>query len=152
MEVTIREAAAADETQLEILRSQAIKATFQRDYDRRTVADLVATVDDDLPDWIESDRHVVLVAETEITPVCYAALDAQDGQLLTVVTSPDYRREGFATEVLARIESRAREHGFETLSATVPTESVPFFDAQDFEQGERTEWHGLAAVQMDKSV
>ena len=118
MEVTIRDADPEDETGLRILRGQALKAAFQDEYDRKTVGDLVATVDDDLSAWIDNDRSRVLVAETEITPVSYGVLDREHGELLSILTSPDYQREGFATQLLDRLETHAREHDVETLTAT----------------------------------
>lgn len=150
MEVTIRDAEPGDETGLRILRGQAIKATFQDEYDRKTVGDLVATVDADLPEWIEDDRYHVLVAETEITPVAYAVLDRETGELLSIVTSPDYRREGFATQVLDRIEASAREHGVETLTAIAPDASRGFFQASGFESVDDGEWYGLDAVVFER--
>jgi GNAT superfamily N-acetyltransferase len=152
MDVTIRAAEPADLTELEILRAQALKATFQSEHDRRTVADLVATVDDELAAWIDDESYRVLVAETEITPVCYAALDREEGEVLTVVTSPDYTREGFASEVLARIEEDASDHGHEMLSASAPQPVAPFFESNGFEEEGSAQWYGLAAIRYHKQV
>lgn len=152
MEVTIRDAELADETGLRILRSQALKTSFQDEYDRTTVGDLVATVDADLADRIDAEDFRVLVAETEITPVSYAVLDRRGGELVTIVTSPDYRREGFATQLLARLETVAREDDVEELTATVPDPSTEFFDAVGFEPTGTAQWHDLAATVYEKQL
>lgn len=152
MDVTIREAESGDVTGLEILRAQAVKRTFEDDYDRGTVAELVATVDADLPAWIDDDRHHVVLAETEITPVCYGVLDCQDGELLTIVTSPDYRREGFATELLARIESHARELDLDSLTASAPRQSAPFFEKRGFEPTGDGSWYDIQATRYVKAL
>ncbi|QCC52732.1 GNAT family N-acetyltransferase [Halapricum salinum] len=150
MEVTIRDADPEDETGLRILRGQALKAAFQDEYDRKTVGDLVATVDDDLSAWIDNDRSRVLVAETEITPVSYGVLDREHGELLSILTSPDYQREGFATQLLDRLETHAREHDVETLTATAPDVSRAFFEDLGFESVGDGEWYGLDAVVFEK--
>jgi GNAT superfamily N-acetyltransferase len=152
MEVTIRDAEPGDETRLRILRGQAIKATFQDEYDPKTVGDLVATVDADLPAWIAEDRYLVLIAETEITPVSYAVLDSERGELLSIMTSPDYRREGFGTQVLQRLESEADNDGHDVVEATVPEPIRPFFEAAGFEQSGVAEWHDIDAIRMHKPV
>lgn len=152
MEVTIRDAEPGDASSLDILRAQALKAAFEDEYDRKTVGDLVATVDEELPTWIDDDRYLVAVAETEVTPVSYAVLDRQDGTLLTIVTSPDYGREGFGSAVLSHIESAAGEHGHESLSTTAPRSAMPFFDANGFERLETAEWHGLPGIRLRKPI
>jgi GNAT superfamily N-acetyltransferase len=152
MEVTIREADAGDATGLEILRGQAIKATYQDEYDRTTVGDLVATVDADLSPWIDHDRYLVVVAETEITPVSYAVLDREEGELLSIVTSPDYRREGFASQLLKRVESAAREDGHEMLDAVAPEPTTDFFETVGFDRVEETAWHDIVAARLRKAL
>jgi len=152
MEVTIRDAEPDDETGLRILRSQALKSRFQDDYDRKTVGELVAVVDADLPSWIGGDRHLVLVAETEITPVSYAVLDRAEGELRSIVTSPDYQREGFASQVLTRIESAAREDDHDHLDAVVPEPSTSFFTASGFDRVAETEWYDIDAIRFRKSL
>lgn len=152
MEVDIREAGTSDESGLRILRSQAIKATFQETYDRRTVGELVATVDADLGDRIADDRFLVLVAETEITPVSYGVLDRETGDIVSIVTSPDYRREGFASQVFDSLESSARERDHDRIRAVVPDESRTFFEAVGFDAAETDEWHGLDATVFEKRL
>lgn len=150
MEVTIREATSSDQTQLEILRAQAIQATYREYLDRGTVAELVATVAADLPTWLEADRYTVILAATEITPVSFGALDDSEGEILAVFTSPDYRREGFASQVLDRIESDARDADAAHLGTIAPDPVVPFFESQGFEPSGSTEWHGISGTRLRK--
>lgn len=152
MEVTIRQADADDAASLDVLRAQALKAALQTDYDRKTVGELVATVDAELSSRIDDDRYLVVVAETEITIVAYAVADRQDGELVTIMTSPDYQRSGFASAVLDRIETRVADAGHETLSATVPDPALAFFRARGFDSAETATWHNLPANRVRKSL
>jgi len=152
MEVTIRDAEPDDETGLRILRSQALKASFQDHYDRKTVGDLVARVDADMSSWIDDDRYLVLIAETEITPVSYAVLDCEEGILRSIVTSPDYQREGFANQVLKRIESAAGEDDHDHLVAVAPEPTTAFFTAVGFERIGNAEWYDIAANRLQKQL
>ncbi|MFW6017784.1 MAG: N-acetyltransferase family protein [Halapricum sp.] len=152
MDVTIRDAEPGDSSSLDVLRAQAIKAAFEDEYDRTTVGDLVATVDEELPAWIDDDRYLVAVAETAVTPVSYGVLDQQNATLLSVVTSPDYWREGFGSVILSRLETTATERGHESLSAIVPHAMRPFFHASGFERTGTAEWYGLSGVRLRKSL
>ena len=152
MEVTIHRADADDATSLDVLRAQALKAAFQTGYDRKTVGELVATVDSELASRIDDDRYLVVVAETEITIVAYAVADRQDGELLSIMTSPDYQRSGFASAVLDRIETRVADAGHETLSAIVPDPALAFFQVRGFDPVETTTWHDLPASRVRKSL
>ncbi|QSG09169.1 GNAT family N-acetyltransferase [Halapricum desulfuricans] len=152
MEVTIRDAEPEDASSLDVLRAQALKMTFEDEYDRQTVGDLVATVDEELPNWIDDDRYLVAVAETEVTPVSYAVFDRKNGTILSIVTSPDYEREGFGSAILAHVETAANEHGHESLSAVAPRSALAFFEACGFETAGTAEWHGLPGVRLEKSI
>lgn len=152
MQVTIRRAEVDDAASLDVLRAQALKTAFQTTYDRKTVGELVATVDAELTSRIDEDRYLVVVAETEVTIVAYAVADRQDGELLTIMTSPDYQRAGFASTVLDRVETTLDDAGHETLSATVPDPMLAFFQAHNFESVATTTWHDLPASRVRKSL
>lgn len=145
MDVTIREAEPSDVMSIDILRRQALEEAFRGEFDRSAFNDLVATTDPDLEGWIDSDRCSVLVAETEVTAVCYGAVDCEACSLLALYTSPDYQREGFASLLLDRLRDAAE---CDSLSATVPTTAREFFEAVGFERTGDTRWQGLPALQL----
>jgi GNAT superfamily N-acetyltransferase len=152
MDVTIREARPGDVASLDILRRQAIEATFSDRYDRTQYADLVATPDDALGDWIDDDRYRVLLAATDVTPVSYAVLDRDRAELLAVFTSPDYEREGFASVLLGRLEDDLHASGRSELFVTAPDPATGLFESTGFDAGEPGEWNGLPATTFRKSL
>lgn len=147
MDVTIRAVEPSDVPGLGILRRQAIEATFRSDYDRAEFVDLVAGTDDDLEQWVHNEAVTVLLVETEVTPVSYAALDRETAELLALFTSPDYQEEGFATLLLDRIEERTDVSTVETVA---PEPAVGFFQRRGFEAIADAEWHGLPGKRMEK--
>lgn len=146
MPSAIREATRADVPSLEVVRQQAIEAGFTGWYDRSEFADLVATPDGRLPDWIDGSETLVLVAETDVTTVGYGAYARSSATVLALYTAPAYQGEGCATELLDRFERRARRDGRERLRATVPLNAVGFFRDRGFERRERTDGDGIARV------
>ena len=133
MSVTVRGATPADHPALEIIRRQAIEAACAHRYPREQYADLVATPDPELQAWIGADQIRVYVAETAVTPVSYAAGDAERAHLLACYTAPDYERRGYASKCLERIEAdlRGKGHAVITVWATEPSHA--FFTAHGFE-------------------
>lgn len=150
MEVTIREAEAGDVPGLEILRRQAIEAAFRPEYDRERYVDLVAGEGQRLDAWVERDDHEVLLAETEVTPVCYAALDLEETRLVALFTSPDYQEEGFARLVVERLQSSLAPG--EALSVVAPEPAVGFFERLGFEAVDDDEWNGMPAKRLRASL
>lgn len=147
MDVTIREARPEDVPTLTILRQQALEAAYRDTYDPTEVADIVARVGD-LRSWIGADAVTVLVVETEVTAVGYGALDHEAGELTALYTSPDYQREGFGSELLARLEQRVPEDA--AVEAATPEHAVGFFEREGYAVGEDTRWHDLPAVTVRK--
>lgn len=152
MDVTLREAHAPDVPVLEIVRRQAIEHRFADEYDRSKVADLVAEAEADLPAWIESDHHDVILVESEVTVLAFGVLDRSMGVIEGVYTAPDYEREGWASRIVERMISLAREDGLDTLEATVPRPAEAFFLARGFEPGEKQERDGFPAQTMRKPL
>ncbi|QGN06940.1 GNAT family N-acetyltransferase [Halorhabdus sp. CBA1104] len=152
MDVTVRAAERGDVPGLRILRSQAIEASCSDVYDRDVYADLVVGTDDPLEAWIDEDATTVLVAETPITPVSYAVFSADAGVVRGIFTSPEYEREGFGTVLLQRIEAQMGQAGAQSVRAAVPTIAFEFFEANGYEHSSATEWRGLPAETMTKSL
>ena len=152
MKVTIRSAREDDVPSLGILRGQAIEAACSDAYDRERYADLVANPMADITSWIDADSTTVLVAETEITPVAYVAIDDETGDIRSIATNTDYQHEGFGSVLLDRLVDHAREAGLEELRVTAPTVAVGFFEANDFEHAGEADWHGLPAKWLVKSL
>ncbi|WP_136688094.1 GNAT family N-acetyltransferase [Halorhabdus amylolytica] len=152
MKVTIRTATSTDVPSLGILRGQAIEAACSDVYDRKQYADLVADPRGDLGTWIDDDPTTVLVAETEITPVAYAVLAEDTGEVPSIATNTDYQGEGFGSVLVDRLEERAGEIGLTELCVSAPTVAAGFFETQGFEQEGETDWHGLPARRLVKSI
>lgn len=148
MDVTIREVEASDVPTLDILRRQSLEEAFRGVYDRSEFTDLVALSDDQLSTWIEDDSVVVQMVETEVTPVCYGAIDTETCTIEALYTSPDYLREGFATTLLERM---CQEVACDTLTVVAPETATPFFEACGFEPFEKTEWNGLPGVKLQQT-
>lgn len=140
--MNVREATAADVPALDVIRRQAIEAGFTGEYDRAAFADLVASPDDRLPEWVADPAWVVLVAESEVTSVGYGALDSETGELGALYTAPDHEGRGCASTLLERFERRAREAGRDRLHAAVPRNAVGFFEQRGFDRGETIERDG----------
>lgn len=136
MAVTLRPATPADRPALEIIRRQAIEAEYSDTYDRSRYADLVATPDTTLQQWLTTDRYVALLLETEVTPTAYGVLDADEGRVVALYTAPSYMREGHATRLLDAMEARC-DHP--VLTVTAPPPIVDFFRERGFDTpGEQT--------------
>ncbi|WP_135661965.1 GNAT family N-acetyltransferase [Halorhabdus rudnickae] len=148
MKVTIRTATVGDVPSLGILRGQAIEAACSDVYDRQQYADLVADPRTDLTTWIDSEAMTVLVAETEITPVAYAAFDEDTGEILSIATNTDYQREGFGSALVDRVEDRACKLNLDELGVSAPTVAVGFFEAQGFDVVGEDDWYGLPAKRL----
>lgn len=148
----IREATAEDVPSLEVIRKQAMEAGFTGQYPRAAFADLVASPDHRLPEWVGADNTLVLVAETDVTPVGYGVYEVQSGRILSLYTAPEYQNEGWASRILDRFEQRARAEGTDRLEATVPLNAVEFFRHRGFERRHTTEQDGLSKAVLTKSV
>ena len=151
MGIEIREATNADRPSLEIVRRQAIEASFSDRYPRSAYADLVASPSPALRGWIESEAVLVLVAESPVTPVSFGIIDLNDGELYGIYTSPDYRRRGYATAVLEEIESRV-SNDVERISAWAPQPARPFFRAVGFVAADERKGDAIVRIRMRKSL
>lgn len=148
----IREATLEDVPSLDVIRKQAIEAGFAEQYRRSDIADLVATPDNRLHGWIEATDTLVLVSETDITPIGYGAYEIPAARILAIYTAPEYQGEGCASGVLERFERRARDEGKDQLQATVPLNAVGFFLHRGFERRRTTESDGLEKVIVTKPI
>lgn len=152
MRPEIREATPRDVPILEVIRRQAIEAAFEGTYDRADFADLVATSEADLGAWIESDTHLALLVETEVTTVAFGVYDRSSRDLCALYTAPDYQRHGCATALLDRFTARANETGAEEVGVVAPRTAVPFFEKRGFERRATVERDGLSFVRLAKSL
>ncbi len=140
MVMVVRPATLADVPSLEIVRRQAIEATYSSYYPREDFADLVSSPDSDLSSWIESEHHRVVVVETPVTPVAYAAVDRRNGELLAVYTAPDYEGRGYATRLIEDIVQTMASTDIDSLFVWAPDPVQAFFLENGFElREERTE-------------
>lgn len=135
MEVSIRPATRADLPVLEIVRRQAIEASFGERYEPTRYATAVATDDPGLPRWVAEDRFRTQVLETRVTPAAFGVLDTRSDELLALYTAPDYRGRGYATRVFdALVEDRPHR----AIEAWVPEPSIGYFEGVGFQRtGER---------------
>ena len=147
MAVTVRDAIPGDTPSLEIVRRQAIESSFSSSFDRTTYADMVARPDAELPEQINQDRWVVRLAETPVTPVTYAVADTTTNELLSIYTSPDYERRGYARRVFESLEHDLGS----PITATVPEPALGFFRAIGFHPTGVTHQIGIPHVEMEKA-
>ena len=151
MGIEIREATLGDGPSLEIVRRQAIEASFSDAYSRSEYADIVASPDPNLHSWIESEAVLVLVAESPVTPVSFAVLDRNNAELHGIYTSPDYRRRGYATALLDEIESRVSTE-IDSISVWAPKPARPFFRAVGFDGTKEQKGEAIVRIRMTKSL
>lgn len=152
MAVSLRPATPSDVPTLEIIRRQAIEAGFSPHYPRHRYADLVATPDPDLPEYVERDAFVTVVAETPVTPAAYAAGRLADGELLAVYTTPDYERRGYGKRVVDRVADHVRQTGGERLFVWAPDHTRPFFEACGFQATEERTEDPVSQIRMERSL
>lgn len=152
MEAEIREAVPDDVPSLEIIRRQAIESGFSDEYDRDGFAPLVAEADANLPEWVTDDATLVLVAETEITPVCFGVYERDESTISALYTAPDYQHHGCASALVDRFEREGRRLKADAIQVTAPRNAVPFFEKVGFDYvGERRRV-GLDFVVLQKSI
>lgn len=132
MGVKIRTAEPSDVPALEIIRRQAIESAFAAVYDRSVYADAVATPDEAVPKWIESEDHLLLVAASDVTPVAFTAVDRTTGRIYHLHTAPDYQRRGYASELVDAVTSRVSTDEPSQLWTWCPEPSLSFFESYGF--------------------
>lgn len=152
MATKIREAVPSDVPSLDVIRQQAMEADLTGHYPRSDFADLIATPDDRLQDWIRSPEILVLVAETDITPIGYGVYEEPSAWILALYTAPEYQGEGCAKTLLERIEQQARNANKNRLQVTVPKPSVGFFLNRGFERQRATDKQGLSMIVCTKQL
>lgn len=132
--MNVREAGPADIPSLEVVRQQAVEAGLSGEYDRTEFADLVATPDDRLRDWVRDTDWRVLLCAGDLTPVAFGALETTTGRVGALYTAPAHEGRGCATALLERFEERGRAASLDRLHAAVPRNAVGFFEARGFER------------------
>lgn len=152
MATNIREAVPSDVPSLDVIRQQAMEADLTGRYPRSDFADLIATPDARLQDWVQSPEILVLVGETDITPIGYGVYEEPSDCILALYTAPAYQGEGCAKALLERIEQHARNANNDRLQITVPKPSVGFFLNRGFERQRTTDKNGLSMIVCTKRL
>lgn len=152
MEPGLRAARPADRPALEIVRQQAIEAAYAERYERDAVAAWVATPEAALAKWIDDDRFVVLVAETDVTQVGYAVGDRSSGRIEAIYVAPDYGRRGYGTALLEAIEARCAAAGASTLTVDAPAPVAAFFREQGFDRHGGPSDEPIPRVRLEKTT
>lgn len=148
----IREATRTDLPSLDIVRRQAVEAGFTDAYERSEFADLVARRDANPQEWITSETHLTLLAETSVTVVSYGVLDRQSATIRALYTAPAYQESGYASALLDRFEQTARNVNAASMSVTSPSNAVGFFECAGFERTGTVRHDGLQFTTMKKSI
>lgn len=152
MTVRVRECDPDDFPSLEVIRRQSVESGFVEAYDRAAYLDLVDDATVALSAWIESDGHLALVVETDVTPVGFGVYDRTEGRILALCTAPEYAGLGCAGRLLDRFERAARDDGPGTVRVTTPLGSAGFFEENGFERVGTEDRGGLTLVRYEKSV
>lgn len=151
---SLREAESRDVPGLDIVRRQAIESGFTDCYERDDFADLVARPDPRLRDWIDSERILVLMVASEMTPFCYGVFDRETGDIRGLYSAENYEGEGHAGRLLEHFEELARDRNLSTLRVQSPRNARGFFEHHGFEaHGEvESDETGLTLVEMSKPL
>jgi len=138
----IRLARSREAAALDVLRRQAIEATYSEHLDRSSFADLVATPDAALTERIANPDWRVIVAATDHAQAGYAVLD-RDCRCVTGVYVASHRRhEGLGSALLDRLLDDG------PVRADAPAPVVEFFEANGFERRGSSTWNGIDAVDL----
>lgn len=148
----IRDATTEDIPTLIVIRQQAMEAGFTEAYSRSQFADLIAVPVNQLRDWITSQDVLVLVGETDITPICYGAYDHAAARILALYTATEYQGNGCGTAILKRFEQLAINANTHTVHATIPRNAVGFFERRGFHRDRTTNQDGIEMIEMSKSL
>lgn len=153
-EVRLTEAQPEDVPSLDIVRRQAIESGFTDAYERDDFADLVARPDPKLREWIESDRVMVLVVKSELTPFCYGVFNPASGDVMGLYAAENYEGEGHATRILGRFEEVGRERELPELTVEAPRNARGYFEHNGFQVRGRLESEetGLTLLEMAKPL
>lgn len=149
---TVREAVPADVPSLQVIQRQAMEAGFTDQYSRSDFAGLIAAPDGRIHDWVASADTLVLVTETEITPIGFGVYEAAAARIRALHTAPEYQGEGCASALLERFEREARNDGKDRLQATVPLNAIGFFERRGFERERSTERDGIPMIVCTKPI
>ncbi|MFB6163475.1 MAG: N-acetyltransferase family protein [Halococcoides sp.] len=146
MPTELRPAHPDEASALDVLRRQAIEATYSDHVDRSEFADLVATPDAALAERIANPDWRVIVAATDHAQAGYAVLDRDRRRVTGIYVAPHRQREGLGSALLDRLLD---DH---PVRASAPTPVVEFFEANAFERTDEYDdltgstWNGLDAV------
>ncbi|MFC6731154.1 MULTISPECIES: GNAT family N-acetyltransferase [unclassified Haladaptatus] len=73
-----------------------------------------------------------LVAEVDETVVGFGHLNTESREIEAVYVHGDYLRRGVGNALLARLETLAREAGFDAVTLSASLNAVPFYEAKGY--------------------
>jgi len=98
-------------------------------------------------DRLNSERHVVFVAEIKDDPAGFIAFEKKSGQSFfdrglfihvhELFVAEEYRRKGIASKLLERAEAFCSENGYEMIQLSVNVENIgaqELYDTQGFDR------------------
>lgn len=110
----------------------AIQITASRDYSLEQVAAWARPTERNLREWDDGMiRRDSIVATVDGEVAGFSDVSAT-GYIDMMFVSPRFARRGVASELMSRVEGRARESGVRRLWADVSVTALPFFEAKGF--------------------
>ncbi|MCB9230877.1 MAG: GNAT family N-acetyltransferase [Bacteroidia bacterium] len=131
MNIKIRPANLSDLDEIQTLFVETIRFTCKADYSPRQIQVWTSSVEN-RERWIEKlNRQYFLVAEKDQRIVGFASLE--NGNYLDLLyVHKDFQRQGIANLLFQKIQSKARQPGFEKITSDVSKTARPFFEAKGF--------------------
>jgi GNAT superfamily N-acetyltransferase len=68
---------------------------------------------------------------------------------------PDYQRQGFGQQILARLEQHARAAGYQTIKLETTAQQLPaqhFYRQNGYSEIERTQWRHFTVIHYEKEL
>jgi len=155
--VTVREGRPGDDIELVSVKQAAIAAADEAYTPRELDAWMPGVAElGDYGSAIESDRYLVLVAETGGETAGYGILDVERGALLALYVDPAKRDSGIGSTLLGQIETSAQFQGAQTLELLASQNAIGFYEGLGYEKSavieRELEGETLAFVKMTKSL
>jgi len=129
----IRPATEADLPDVVTVHERAIRELGESHYDAAPLEAWAREATADAYPLDDDAKHVV-VAELDGEMVGVGQLDRPSGEVDKVFVHPDHARNGVASVLLDHLEGVARDRGHETVVLDASLNSVPFYEARDYER------------------
>ncbi len=126
MEKTYSIATIQDLNDITSLFRQSIQKVASKDYSAQEIASW-ADGDKYTDNWLKRiDTHYYLLVKMKESLVGMASLD-NSGYLDVIYIHPDYQGLGIASELLIKMEEKARQDGHDKITSDVSITAKPFF-------------------------